>query len=178
MQHETELREWVPTPPGILEKLADKKIMPYESSRIGEYSKRLLLFLALPLAIWFANNSLIYKTGNLLLIASLIVLGTLATPRGFHVFRVALLGKVTAYVLTFAINPQEISIGENSKYPEWTVFLLLFCLIVAFVFETAAWIKSNTRAVLFRTFAWAIFFTPAFIQQFVTPGNDSFWMTN
>lgn len=150
---------------------------PYESSLIGEYARLLLLLLIVPLAIWFANYTLTNQTGVFCLVASLIVLGTLLVQRGYQVVRVVVLGLMSVNVLTFAISPDDISGINNSRFREWPVFLLLSCHVIAIFFETVAWTKSNTAAVVLKTFAWGLLLIPAIMYVFAMPIFDSIWTT-
>ena len=177
MQNETELTEWGPDPPDAFQKSLNCKIVTYESSLIGEYARLLLLLLVVPLAFLYANDSLKHQTGILCFVASLIVFGTLVTSRGYQIIRVLAVGLMIANVGTIAISPDDISGIRNSGLSEWSVLVLLFCLVVAFVFETTACIRSSTRAGLLKTLAWSVFLIPAMIYVIAMPILDSIWIT-
>ncbi|MDG1875772.1 MAG: prepilin peptidase [Mariniblastus sp.] len=177
MQDETELAESKPTRDGTLEKPTSIKTMAYESSLIGEYTRLLLLLSIGPLAIGFANHSLKNQTGFLYLAACLIVLSTLVISSGYQTIRIGALGLMSANVFSCAISPSDISGIKDSGLPEWSVLLLLFCLILAIIFETAAWIKSNPQEVVIKTLAWCLLLIPAIVYVLAAPIFDSIWAT-
>lgn len=175
MQQENGLTAWNPVPAGYLEKVLSTRIAPYENSLVSEYARLLLLLFGVPLVVWFANFVSNHHTGDLCLIAGLILLVTLVTSRGNPLFRIVLLIGMTINVFAFAINPNEI-IGVKRVAPsELSVLSLLFCLGIASIFELIAWVKSSSRTVLLKMLTWGILLIPAILYVIWIPLFDSLW---
>ena len=164
-----------PVRSGDRERVLSTNVAPYETSLISEYARLLLLAFVVPLVIWFSNLVLNHQTGHLCLVAGLILLATLVTSRGYQLFRIVLLIGMTINVFAFVSNPNETIGATNVASSELPVFSLLFCLGIASIFELAAWVKSNTRAVLLKTLTWGLLLIPAFIYVIGIPLFHFIW---
>lgn len=150
---------------------------PYESSLIGEYSRLLLLLVAVPLLIWFTYSISKYQVGTLALFATSILLASLITSRGFQVLRIALLAAMSANVLSLVINPNDIFGSTNESPSDIPTYILLSCLVIASFFEISAWVKASSRKTLIKTLAWGVLAIPAIAYIVGIPLLDSLWET-
>ncbi|MEL7497629.1 MAG: prepilin peptidase [Planctomycetota bacterium] len=176
MQNENQLTDLASSTSQI-ERVLPIPFSAYETSLLGEYARLLLLLTVMPLLVWFSNFALGDQTGVLCLVASLVLLTTLVTSRGYQPLRITLLVVMFANVLAFAINPNENYAEGQVGPPEVSVVLLLSCIGLASVFEIVAWSKSNSRIVLLKTLAWGLLLIPALIYVLVIPIIESAWVT-
>lgn len=148
---------------------------PYKSSLLGEYAKLILFACVLPLVIWFAFFLVKHQSGVVCLISSLALLGTLVTTRGNPLFRIVFLAAMTVNVFSFAINPNE-AIGDTRVLPpDFSVYALLFCLLLALIFEIRGWVSSSSRTVLLKTVGWGLLLIPAAIYVLGFPLFELVW---
>lgn len=146
MNRTEESSEWQPVPPGLLLKVfRARKRNPYESSLIGEYVRLLLLLAASPLLIWFTYADTCPQTGVLPPIATCLLLASLVTQWGFPLMRATFLLAMSTNVYLLVNTRSETLASTNVNPSSMPYFVLLFCLVIASIFETSAWIRFRLQ---------------------------------
>lgn len=149
---------------------------PHGQFLMGKYCRLLILIISLPLLAWFTYTFSNYRTGTVPLIATAILLGSLAIPGGYRELRIVLLVAMSINLLVLVFTPNEIRfsnrVAPHSKVPS---FVLLSCLIAASFFEIQNWVKSCSRNTLTKLFAWSLLAIPALAYILGIPFLTMVW---
>ncbi len=141
----------------------------YETSLISEYTRFLLLLVAVPLAVAFLQTFANHQVGLLSLVATLALIGSLITSRGNQVLRLILLACLTVNVTVLSLHAGKVVGGVDIAGMETWNGVLLFCLITASCFEVIAWVKSVSKPTLIKSGAWGLLAIPALVYIFGLP---------
>ena len=149
---------------------------PYEYSLIGEYSRMLLLLVALPLLLWLIQLTMHQHTSLTSIMAAALLLISLVCMRGVRSLRVFLLAAMTINIFAAVVNPNDFLIGRNAHNPLAVPnVILLICLTAASLFETGSLIRESSRPTMIKFLCWGVLAIPAFAYVLGVPLFSSLW---
>lgn len=156
---------------------SDQSLAPYEYSLIGEYSRMVLLLIAVPLLIWFAQLAMRGEVAAVSLVAIAVLLVSLTYGRGIAWMRAIVVVAMTLNVLALVINPADIFTGRGISPVKAPNLILLVCLSLASLFETSALVRKSSRRSLVKAMGWSLLAVPAIAYIAGVPMATLLWET-
>ena len=170
--------EWRPSPAGKLQRFAaGSDQSPYDRSLAGEFSRLLLLLVAIPVLIWFTYAILELKHGFVSGVASVILLASLLNNRGSQLIRIGVLGLLTVNVLSSVVNISYAISDPNYAASDVPNRVLFTCLVIALLFELSGWFWDCSNTVQYKILAWGLFAIPALVFIIAIPLFDLLWVS-